>query len=43
MEKLIIDHIKSFGVDVEVKNNDLKITDVAKDTYSKGVNYDIGV
>lgn len=43
MERVIIDYIKSLGVDVEVKNSDLKITDVSKKTYTKGINYDIGV
>jgi len=43
MEKTIINYISSFGIDVEIKKNDLKITDVTKNTYTKGVTYDIGV
>jgi hypothetical protein len=43
MQKVIIDYIKSFGIDVKVKNPDIKITDVTATTYIKGVTYDIGV
>jgi hypothetical protein len=43
MQKVIIDYIKSFGIDVKVKNPDIKITDVTVTTYIKGVTYDIGV
>ena len=42
MEKTIIDYIKSFDIEVEVKK-DLKITDVSGTTYTKGVEYDIGI
>ena len=37
MEKVIIDEIKKLGVEVRVKNRDIKITDVASNTYLKGV------
>ena len=42
MEKVIIDYLKSLDISVSIKN-DLKITDVAKNTYIKGIEYDIGV
>ena len=43
MEKSIIEYLKSFDIDVVVKQPDLKIADVSGNTYTKGVNYDIGV
>lgn len=43
MENTIIDYVKSFNIDVVVKQADLKISDVSANTYTKGVNYDIGV
>jgi hydrogenase maturation protease len=43
MERVIVDYIKSFGIEVTVKNPNLKITDVTANTYIKGVTYDIGV
>ncbi len=43
MEKTIIDHIRSFEIEVKVKDENLTITDVSANTYMKGVNYDIGV
>jgi len=43
MEKTIIDHIRTFDVDVEVKSPDMVITDVTANTYMKGVNYDLGI
>ena len=43
MEKTIIDYIKSFDIEVKVKQAELKIADVAGNTYLKGVNYDLGV
>ncbi len=42
MEKVVIDYLKSLDIDVEIKK-DLKITDVTNDTYTKGIEYDIGV
>jgi len=42
MEKTILDYIRSFGIKVE-KKADLSIEDVAKLTYMKGVEYDLGV
>jgi hydrogenase maturation protease len=43
MERTIIEYIKSFGIEVKIKNQTLKITDVTSNTYIKGVEYDIGV
>jgi hydrogenase maturation protease len=43
MEKVIIDYLKSYDVEVSIKNPDIKITDVTATTYIKGVPYDIGV
>jgi len=43
MERTIIEYIKSFGIEVKIKNPTLKITDVTSNTYIKGVEYDIGV
>jgi len=43
MERTIIDYIKSYGIEVEVKKPNLKITDVTANTYIKGITYDIGV
>lgn len=43
MEQVIIDYLHSLKVDVLVKNRDIEITDVTATTYTKGVNYDIGV
>jgi hydrogenase maturation protease len=43
MEKVIIDYLKSYDVEVSIKNPDIKITDVTATTYIKGVTYDIGV
>jgi hydrogenase maturation protease len=43
MEKVIIDYVRSLGVTVSVKNREIVITDVTASTYTKGVNYDIGV
>jgi len=43
MESTIIDYIKSYGIEVEVKKPNLKITDVTANTYIKGITYDIGV
>ncbi len=43
MEKTIIDYIESFDIEVKVKQADLKIAEVAGNTYLKGVDYDIGV
>ena len=43
MEQVIIDHIKSLGVEASVKNPDVTITDLAATTYIKGVEYDVGV
>ena len=42
MEKIILDHLKEFGIEAN-KKQDLKITDVSSSTYIKGVTYDIGV
>jgi len=42
MEKTILDYIRSFGIKIE-KKADLSIEDVAKLTYMKGVEYDLGV
>jgi len=43
MENTIINYIKTFDIDVVVKEPNLKITDVSGKTYTKGINYDIGV
>jgi len=43
MERVIIDYIKSFNIEVKIKKPDIKITDVSSTTYIKGVTYDIGV
>ncbi len=43
MEKVIIDYIKSFDIEIINKKPDLKITDVKNNTYIKGVPYDIGI
>jgi len=43
MEKTIIDYIRSFEIEVKVKDENLTIADVSANTYMKGVNYDIGV
>ena len=43
MERVIIDYVKSFDIEVSVKKPNLKITDVTSNTYIKGVTYDIGV
>ncbi len=42
MEKVIIDYLKSFNIQIETKNN-LQIRDVSSNTYIKGIEYDIGV
>jgi len=43
MEKNIIDYIKSFDIDVQIKDIDIKIENITSTTYTKGVSYDIGV
>jgi hydrogenase maturation protease len=43
MEATIIDYLKSFDINVETKQTNLKIADVSGSTYTKGINYDIGV
>jgi hydrogenase maturation protease len=43
MEQLAIEHIESFGIDVTIKDPDLRITDVAEFTYIKGARYDTGI
>ena len=43
MEQVIIDYIKSYNIEVSIKNSNLKITDVTANTYIKGITYDIGV
>ncbi len=43
MEKVIIDHIRSFEIEVKVKDENLTIMDVSANTYMKGVHYDLGV
>lgn len=43
MEYTIIEYIRSLGVKVELKNENLKITDVSEHTYLKGVGYDTGI
>ena len=43
MEKVIIDDLKSLNIKITIKNDNLKITDVSKNTYIKGIQYDIGV
>lgn len=42
MEKTIIDYIKAFDIEVKIKQ-DIKIRDVSGNTYTRGVEYDIGV
>ena len=42
MEKVIIDYLKTLDFDIQIKNN-LEITDVVANTYTKGIEYDIGV
>ena len=42
MERVILDYLKTLGIAI-TKKQDLKITDVATSTYTKGVTYDIGV
>ncbi len=43
MEKVIIDYIKSFNIEVNIKKTNLKLTDITDKTYIKGVPYDIGI
>ena len=43
MERVIIDYIKSFNIEVNIEKPNLKITDVTNKTYIKGVSYDIGI
>jgi hydrogenase maturation protease len=43
MERTIIDYIKSFKIDVIEKDRDIKIEDITSTTYTKGIDYDIGV
>ena len=43
MERVIIDYLKSFDIEVTIKKPSLKITDVTATTYTKGITYDIGV
>ena len=43
MERVILDELRGVGITVAVKDEALKITDVASTTYIKGVTYDIGV
>ena len=43
MERVIIDYLKSFDIEVTIKKPTLKITDVTATTYTKGITYDIGV
>jgi len=42
MERVIVDYLKSLGIEAVVKS-ELKITDVSGETYTRGVEYDIGV
>ena len=43
MERVIIDYIRSLGVEVETIDEKLTITDLSQSTYTKGITYDIGV
>ncbi len=43
MERVIIDEIKSYEIEVKIKNDKIKIRDVSGNTYIKGITYDIGV
>lgn len=43
MERTIIEYLRAFGVEVEVKDPELQIRDVTANTYMKGVNYDLGI
>jgi len=43
MEQIVLDYVASLGVTVTTRNPDLRITDVAGNTYIKGVSYDVGV
>ncbi len=42
MERTIIKYLEFLGIDIKTRN-DLKITDVTSDTYTRGIEYDIGV
>jgi len=42
MERVIIDYLKSLNIDVSIKQ-ELCITDITANTYTKGITYDIGV
>jgi len=41
MEKVIVDFIKTFDIEVKNKNPNLSIEEVSKHTYIKGITYDI--
>ncbi len=43
MEREIIEYLKGFGIDISIKEPNIKITDITSQTYTKGVSYDIGV
>jgi len=42
MEKVILDYLKSYDIEVKEKNS-LSISDVSTQTYMKGIEYDLGV
>jgi hydrogenase maturation protease len=37
MEKILINELKKLGVEVKIKNQNVKLTDVAKESYKRGV------
>ena len=43
MERAIIDYIKAFNIEVEIKDSNLTILDITKESYIRGVEYDTGV
>ena len=43
MEREIIEYLKSFDIDISIKEQNIEIRDITSQTYTKGVSYDIGV
>ncbi len=40
MEQVIIDYIKSFDIDISIKNSNITLSEVCANTYLKGTHYD---
>ena len=37
MEKILINELKKLGVKVKIKNENVKLTEIAKESYKRGV------